>query len=324
MESNDILPEKELATMGTPNDSQRMEENLQHLAQLISRHAPSNGTFRTALPSLSLMKAVRLSEPLESVYKPSICVVAQGAKTATLGDETYRYDPSTYLITSVELPILGRIVEATPAVPYLALKLSFDTDVILEVMEKMSCPLPTPGEASRGITVNSMSPAFLETVLRLVQLLDAPEDIPFLEPFIVRELVYRMLQSEQGALLYPFATIGSHAHRIAQAVQRINQQYDRPLAIEQLAKSVNMSVSAFHKHFKRVTAMSPLQYQKTVRLQEARRFMLTETAQASEAAFRVGYESPSQFSRDYSRMYGKPPRRDVQEYQGKGKNEVEI
>lgn len=308
--------------MDTANDSQRMKQSLQQLAQLIRRHAPSNGTHRTAISALSLMNTSRLSEPLESVYKPSICIVAQGAKTATLADETYRYDPSTYLMVSVELPIIGRIVEASPEVPYLSLKLSFDIDIILEIVEKMSRPVPTPATAGRGITVNRMSPALLEAVLRLVQLLDAPEDIPVLEPFIVREILYRMLQSDQAALLYPFAVTGSHAHNIAQAVQLINRQYDRPLAIEQLAKSVSMSVSAFHKHFKRVTAMSPLQYQKTVRLQEARRFMLTESVPASDAAFRVGYESPSQFSREYARMYGKPPMRDVQELHGSLSNAI--
>lgn len=302
--------------MDTTNDSPSMKPLLQQLALLIRRHAPANGTHQTALPSLSLMNAERLSEPLESVYKPSICVVAQGAKTASVADETLRFDPSTYLITSVELPILGRIVEASPEIPYLSLKLSFDADVILEMAEKSNRPASVPEEPGRGIAVNRMSPALLEAVVRLLRLLDAPDDIPVLSPLVIREIVYRMLQGEHGALLCSFGIIGSHAHCIAQAIRLINLQYDRPLAIEELAKSVNMSVSAFHKHFKRVTAMSPLQYQKTVRLQEARRLMLAESAQASDAAFRVGYESASQFSREYARMYGKPPMRDVQELHG--------
>lgn len=302
--------------MDTMDESQRKKQSLQHLALLIRRHAPASGTHRTAVPSLSLMHATHLSEPLESVYKPSICVVAQGAKMATLADETYRYDPSTYLVTSVELPIMGRIVEASPEIPYLSLKLSFDADVILEIVEKTNRPASVPVEAGRGITVNQTSPALLEAIVRLMQLLDAPEDIPVLAPLVIREALYRMLQGEQGALLYQFAISGSHAYNIAQAIRLINRQYDRPLAVEQLAKSVNMSVSAFHKHFKRVTAMSPLKYQKTVRLQEARRLMLTESVQASYAAFHVGYESPSQFSREYTRMYGRPPMLDVQELRG--------
>ncbi|KIL38975.1 AraC family transcriptional regulator [Gordoniibacillus kamchatkensis] len=298
------------------DEAQRKEQALQQLALLIRRHAPAGGTHRTAIPSLSLMHATHLSEPLESVYKPSICVVAQGAKMATLAGETYRYDPSTYLVTSVELPIMGTIVEASPEIPYLSLKLSFDVDVILEFVEKTNHPAFVSAEAGRGIAVSQTSPVLLEAIVRLMQLLDAPEDIPVLAPLVIREVLYRMLQGEQGALLYQFAISGSHAYNIAQAIRLINRQYDRPLAVEQLAKSVNMSISAFHKHFKRVTAMSPLQYQKTVRLQEARRLMLTEAVQASDAAFRVGYESPSQFSREYARMYGRPPMLDVQELRG--------
>lgn len=302
--------------MDTSHESQRIEQALRQLAQLISRHAPADGTHRTAVPSLTLMHATQLSEPLESVYKPSICVVAQGAKTAALADDIYRYDPSTYLVTSVELPIIGRIVEASPEVPYLSLKLSFDADVILETVQKMNRPARLPAEAGRGITVNRMSPALLEAIVRLAQLLDEPDDIPVLAPLLIREVLYRILQGEQGELFQQFAMIGSQAHNIAQAIQTINRQYDQPLSIERLAQSVNMSVSAFHKHFKLVTALSPLQYQKTVRLQEARRLMLTESVQVSDAAFRVGYESPSQFSREYSRMYGQPPTRDVQELHG--------
>jgi AraC-like DNA-binding protein len=302
--------------MDTTNVPQRMEQALQQLALLIRRHSPSNGIHQTAMPSLTLMHTTNLSEPLESVYKPSICIVAQGAKMAQLADETYRYDPSSYLVTSVELPIIGRIIEASPEIPYLSLKLSFDADVILDIVKEMNEPDFVPAEAGRGITVSRTSPDLLEALVRLVQLLDAPRDIPILSPLVIREILYRVLQSEQGALIYHFAISGSHAHNIAQAVQLINRQYNQPLVVEQLAKSVNMSTSAFHKHFKRVTAMSPLQYQKTVRLQEARRLMLTESVQATEAAYRVGYESPSQFSREYARMYGRPPMVDVQELRG--------
>ncbi|QHW29440.1 AraC family transcriptional regulator [Paenibacillus rhizovicinus] len=293
------------------DETLRLEQALQQMSDLIQCHAPTSGTFPTSVPNLSLMHATQLPEPLESVYKPSICLVAQGAKTATLGNETYRYDPMTYVVIAADLPIISKIVEATPDIPYLSMKLSFDPDVILDIVKESS--LPVSSEASRGITMNRISPELLEASIRLLQLLNKPKDIPILAPLIIREILYRVLQGEHGALIHPFAIIGSHSHRIAQAIQMINQQYDHPLAVEQLAKSVNLSTSAFHKHFKRVTAMSPLQYQKTLRLQEARRLMLTETVQASEAAFRVGYESPSQFSREYTRMYGLPPKLDVQE-----------
>ncbi len=298
--------------MDTINESQRIGQALQQLALLIHRHDPVSGIYPTEVPSLSLMHATHPSEPLESVYKPSICVVAQGAKIASLANETFRYDPSTYLVTSVELPIRGRIVDASPDIPYLSLKLSFDTDVIMEIVKKTKHFALGPMEGDRGITVNQTSPALLEAIVRLMQMLDTPEDIPVLAPLVIREVLYRMLQSEQGALFYQFAINGSHAYNIAQAIRLINRQYERPLSVEQLAKSVNMSVSAFHKHFKSVTAMSPLQYQKTIRLQEARRLMLTESVQAADAAFRGGYESPSQFSREYARMYCQPPMMDVQ------------
>jgi len=298
------------------DETLRMKQALEQLGRLIRRHAPASGTHRTSVPSLMLMHASEPSEPLESVYKPSICVVAQGAKTAALADQIYRYDPSTYLVTSVELPIVGKIIEASPEAPYLSLKLSFDADAILDIAKETNRAVPEPAEAGRGLAVNRTSPQLLEALVRLLQLLDAPEDAPALTPLVIREILYRVLQGEQGALIHSFAVVGSHARHIAQAIRTINRQYDRPLIVEQLAKSVNMSTSAFHKHFKRVTAMSPLQYQKTVRLQEARRFMLTEHAQASDAAFRVGYESPSQFSREYARMYGRPPMADMRQLRG--------
>ncbi|MFC4599269.1 AraC family transcriptional regulator [Cohnella hongkongensis] len=304
--------------MDNPNESFRAEKALRQLAELIGRHAPSNGTHSTAIPSLALMRASDSTERLDSVYKPSICVVAQGAKTATVADETYRYDPSTYLVTGVELPVFGNIVEASTEVPYLSLKLGFEAELVLEVARQADKPLVDASPAGRGIAVNRTSPALLEALVRLMRLLDAPGEIPFMAPLILREIVYRTFQGAQGALLYPFAVIGSHSHSVAQAIRRINRQFDRPLSVDQLAKSVNMSVSAFHKHFKRITAMSPLQYQKTVRLQEARRLMLSEALPASDAAFRVGYESPSQFSREYSRMYGKPPARDRRELRPAG------
>ncbi|REK77739.1 AraC family transcriptional regulator [Paenibacillus paeoniae] len=299
--------------MNHRHESGSIPESSQQLAHLIRSHAPANGTHQTAIPSLSLLHATQLSGPLESVYKPSICVVAQGAKTATLADETYQYDPMTYLVISVELPVIGRILKASPEQPHLSLRLSFDPDVILDIIKKSNHPSSASSKVSRGIAVSHMSPSLLEAITRLMRLLDVPEDIPILAPLIIREILYRVLQSEQGAQIHQFAIIGSQAHNIAQAIQQINQQFERPLVVEQLAKSVNMSTSAFHKHFKSVTKMSPLQYQKAVRLQEARHLMLTETVQASDAAFRVGYESPSQFSREYARMYGRPPMLDVQQ-----------
>ena len=294
------------------DESFQIQQPLQQLAFLILRHAPSIGTHSTLIPSLQLMHATELTEPLESMYKPSICVVAQGAKTATLSRDTYRYDPSTYLVTSVELPISGRITEASLETPYLSIKLSFDADVILDIVKERHDSFLAPDNTFLGITVSQTSSNLLEAIVRLIKLLDTPEDIPVMAPLITREILYRVLHGDQGKFIHQFAIVGSHAHKIAQAIRLINTQYNESLAIEKLAKSVNMSTSAFHKHFKRVTAMSPLQYQKVVRLQEARRLMLTEQLQVSDAAFFVGYESPSQFSREYSRHYGRPPKIDIQ------------
>lgn len=299
--------------MNPLDECQRLEHALQKLQQIITRHTPNTGTCQTSIPLLSIVRAEEVSEPLITVYKPSICIVVQGAKTAMLADEMYRYDPHSFLITSVDLPIMGRISEASSDTPYLGLKLSFDTDVILDVVRMMDYPVPPTVETSQGITVNTMSSPILDTVVRLLQLLDHPEDIAVLSPLIIRELVYRILQSEQGHVLYPFAVTDSYSSRIAATIQVIKREYNKPLEMEQLARDAHLSSSAFHKHFKRITTMSPLQYQKTIRLQEAQRLMLTEAMQAADAAFMVGYESPSQFSREYARLYGKPPMQNIQD-----------
>ncbi|GGJ05886.1 AraC family transcriptional regulator [Paenibacillus hunanensis] len=303
--------------MKDTDDHQRLEYALHELRSILIRHTPTTGTHATNIPSLSIVRAEETSEPLVSVYKPSICVVAQGAKTAMIAEQSYRYDPYSFLITSVDLPIVGRISEATPAIPYLGLKLSFDTDVILDVVQLMDHSLldknARTNETAAGITVNSMSPSIMDTVVRLLQLLDQPQDIPVLAPLMIRELVYRILQSEHGHVLYPFAVTDSYSSRIARTIQFIKQHYNEPLEMEQLARDVQLSSSAFHKHFKRITTMSPLQYQKTIRLQEAQRLMLTEAIPVGDAAFMVGYESPSQFSREYARLYGKPPMQNIQD-----------
>lgn len=300
------------------DEAQSRTEALQQLTHLLYRHAPAAGTYQTAIPSLSLMHAVQPSAPFESVYKPSVCIVAQGAKLSTLAGQIYRYDSSAYFLTSVQLPVASSIVEASPSVPYLGLKLCFKPEMIVEIAMQAASLRSAREEASRveshrGLSVQQTSSALLNAVVRLVGLLDTPGDIPVLEPLIIREILYRIVQDQPSGSLEQFGIHGSHAYNIAQAIRIINRQYDRMLTVEQLAKSVNMSVSAFHKHFKLVTAFSPLQYQKSVRLHEARRLMLAEGTQVADAAFRVGYESPSQFSREYARMFGKPPMLDVQQ-----------
>lgn len=279
------------------------------LAQLIQRHAATDGSHDTAVDAVRFLRSSSVMEPIHSVSRPSICIVAQGAKTAELREERYVYDPTAYLVTSVQLPIIGRIVQASPEAPFLSLQLTFGTDDILNIVREADSN--RHGELGRGIMVNRTTPELLEPILRLVKLLDKPEDIPFLAPLIVKEILYRVLKGEQGALIKQFAVSGSYANRIAKAILHLKQNYAKPVSIEELSKEVNLSPSALHKYFKQVTNLSPLQYQKIIRLQEARRFLLTESLSAADAGFRVGYESPTQFSREYSRMFGRPPLSDI-------------
>jgi AraC-like DNA-binding protein len=281
----------------------------QELARLIQLHAPIDGTHTTAITELCFRRASKESEPTHSVNMPSLYVIAQGSKFATLAGENIRYDSATYMVTSVHLPVIGKITHASPQLPYLSLQLTLSPDVLLEIVNKTSPQRSR--ETGRGILVNTSTPPLLDAILRLVQLLDTPMDIPMLAPLIVREIFYRVLQGEQGTLLRQYALVGSHAHGISQAIHLINRNYSEPLVINELAKTVSMSSTSLHKHFKRVTAMSPLQYQKIIRLQTARRLLLTEKLDAATAGFRVGYESPSQFNREYARLFGRPPISDV-------------
>ncbi|MCZ8520331.1 MULTISPECIES: AraC family transcriptional regulator [Paenibacillus] len=283
----------------------------QELVLRIQRHTPSEGLHETAVPGLRFMRASQVSEPMPAVYAPSLCMVAQGSKTAALGEELYRYDPAAYLVTSVHLPIIGKVAEASAQLPYLSLQLDFRADVIVDIVKDAGVPGTSRTDSLRGIALNRPTASLLDAVLRLVRLLHAPADIPTLAPLFVREVLYRVLQGEQGALIRQFAVIGSHAHSISKAIQLLHRDYSKALHMEELAKEVSLSPSALFKHFKKVTALSPLQYQKAIRLQEARRLLLTERLDAAEAGFRVGYESPSQFSREYARLFGRPPISDV-------------
>jgi AraC-like DNA-binding protein len=244
------------------------------------------------------------------VYVPSLCVVAQGSKEVLLADETYRYDPAQCLLVSVDLPVSARVVEASPARPCLMLRVTLDTAAVGEFLAD-GLTDPPGGPPGLGLAVTPMEPSLVDAVGRLVALLDTPNDVAPLAPLVLREITYRVLTGPQGARLRQMAAAGGPAHRIARAIRWLKDHFTDPLSVETLAKSVRMSPSAFHLHFKGVTALSPLQYQKRLRLQEARRLMLAEGMDAAGAAYRVGYESPSQFSREYRRLFGAPPRQDV-------------
>lgn len=290
------------------------KEKRGELAQVIERFATQDGTHETLIPGLVFVRASRVSEPVHSVYKPSLCVVAQGSKVVLLGRESYRYDSSHYLTASVKLPITGQIVEASPEAPYFSLRLEFDMNQIVDVIQA-SDPAESPKRPhGRGLAINRMNDSLHDAILRLVRLLDSPRDIPVLAPYAVREIIYRILQDEQGDALKPFAVIGSHAQRIAAVIERLNRDYALPLRIDELAEEAGMSPSSLHYYFKEVTAMSPIQYQKQLRLQEARRLLLSATMEAAEAAFQVGYESPTHFNREYARLFGDPPIRDIRRF----------
>ena len=286
---------------------------LAKLAAAVDWHTTVDGVYDTTVPALRLSRLSALSECVAVVYEPSLCIIAQGSKEVLLADETYRYDPAHSLLVSVDLPVSARVVEASPGRPYLAVRISLDPAVVGELLADGTAAAPSPplGPPARGLAVTPVEPPLLDAVTRLVALLDSPPDIEPLAPLVLREITYRVLAGPQGSRLRQIAAAGAPAQRIARAIRWLKDHFADPLRIESLAKHVRMSQSAFHLHFKGVTAMSPLQYQKRLRLQEARRLMLGEGLDAAEAAFRVGYESPSQFSREYRRTFGAPPRQDV-------------
>jgi AraC-like DNA-binding protein len=291
-------------------------DELARLTSAIERHADEDRGYDTAIPALRLSRFSAPSELAGLVYEPSLCVVAQGAKEVLLADEAYRLDSAQFLLVSVDLPVAARIVEASPSRPYLAVRMSLETTMIGELLADGLTAAPL-GSPTRGLAVTPVEAPLLDAVTRLVALLESPKDIAALSPLVLREITYRILTGPQGSRLRQMASSGAPAQRIARAVRWLKDNFADPLQVESLAKHVRMSSSAFHLHFKSVTAMSPLQYQKRLRLQEARRLLLGDGLDAAEAAFRVGYESPSQFSREYKRHFGESPMRDVERLSGR-------
>jgi AraC-like DNA-binding protein len=262
------------------------------------------------------LRLLRRSSPTpkdHGVSSPALCVIAQGEKEVLLGDEVYRYDADRYLITAAALPTASRVIGASAERPYLGVVLGLDPALVGSVMVEAGHPAPGERTAVRAFDVSPLDSGLLDAVVRLVGLLDASaEEARFLRPLVTREIVFRLLEGEQGGRLRQISVLGGHAHRIAGALERLREDFDRPLRIEDVAREAGMSVSGFHHHFKAVTAMSPLQFQKRVRLQEARRLMLGEGLDAAGAGHRVGYGDASQFSREYKRLFGVPPARDVE------------
>jgi AraC-like DNA-binding protein len=288
-----------------------MAERQQDLAARVARLAPTDGPHQSRFPSLALIRASVPTVCMPTVYQPSLCVVVQGRKRALLNGEVFHYDALNYLVVSVTLPVLGQVLEASAEHPFLGLRLDLDLDEIARLLLEVGGRAVAPVDTDRGLYVARMDEPLLDAVLRMVKLLDAPEDIAALAPVVQREIYYRVFRGELGRRLVDLAESNGGSHRIVRAIAWLKQRYAAPLRIEELADAVFMSPSALHHRFKAVTAMSPLQYQKQLRLHEARRLMFAEGLECAAAGHRVGYASPSQFSREYRRLFGAPPRVEI-------------
>ncbi|RKH34714.1 AraC family transcriptional regulator [Corallococcus praedator] len=297
--------------MTTARPAPALNPHLSALATLLKRHAPTDGIHATAIPRLVLIRASEPTTPLHALHAPALCIVAQGRKQVLLADESYVYGPDQCLVASVDLPVTGQVVEASSATPYLCFRLDLEPGQLGDLMMEAQLETPASRGMVRGLALGPVGAPLLDATARLVRLLDTPRDIPVLAPLVIREILYRLLSGENSERLRRIALADSRLESVTRAIHWLKAHYTAPLRIERLARTVHMSPSALHHHFKSVTAMSPLQYQKQLRLQEARRLMLAQAMDAAMAGHSVGYESPSQFSREYSRLFGAPPSRDI-------------
>jgi AraC-like DNA-binding protein len=291
----------------------RAQAGRDELVERVGRAVCEDGAIEVP-GSLRLLRQSSPTPKDHGVSSPAFCVIAQGSKEVLLGDDCYRYDANRYLITAAALPTATRVTEASEERPYLGVVLGLDPALVGSVMVEAGHPAPREHAAVRAFDVSPLKAGLLDAVVRLVRLLDSPADeAHFLRPLVTREIVFRLLNGEQGGRLRQIAVLGGHSHRIARALERLQKNFDRPLRIEDIARELGMSVSGFHHHFRAVTAMSPLQFQKQLRLQEARRLMLGEDLDAASAGYRVGYSDASHFTREYKRHFGAPPARDVEQ-----------
>ncbi len=285
-------------------------DRLKELTVLIDRFSTEEGVNETPIPGLMLIRGTAPTSQVHALMEPTICLIAQGRKRTMMGDQVFEYDGSKYLIASVDVPIVGQILEASDERPYLCLRIDLDRKMLSEMLLEIGDGL-SEAPCSSSLAVSDVTPDLLDVAIRLVRLLETPKDIPVLGKMVMRELIYRLLMGEQGARLRQMAHGESRLGQINRAIIWIKENFRESFAIETLASEARMSASALHQHFKQVTAMSPLQYQKQMRLQEARRLILVEAMDAASASHAVGYESPSQFSREYRRLFGAPPVRDA-------------
>lgn len=293
------------------------------LARLIERSTDTlgDGLHETAIPRLHLIRSSTPTAPLHVVHEPAVCFVVQGAKKAIMGDQVIRYGGGCFLVVSVDVPVVGQIITASEEEPYLCLRLGLDAPLLAGLM--LEAGVKADGGAVPALSVGETPADLLDALCRLVRLLESPADIPLLAPLVEREILYRLLKGEQGERLAQIGSGESRLNQVNRAISWLKTNYDQPFRMETLAREARMSPSALHQHFKAVTAMSPLQYQKQLRLQEARRLIVSHAADAATAGHRVGYDSPSQFSREYARLFGEPPMRDAQRLRGRSMEVLE-
>jgi AraC-like DNA-binding protein len=291
--------------------SEQANELRAELARQIASFTGAADKQVTDVPGLVLSRRTAPSPPTSGTYEPSIAVVAQGRKRVELAQTAFIFDESRFLLTSVDLPIIGQIIEASEEVPFLCLLLKFEMPIVRELLSREDIQAPRTLPENPAMSTGKITVELLSTCCRLLGLLANPQDIPFLSGLIQREIIYRILSGPEGARLRAIATLGDQSQRTAKAIAWLRTNYTKPLRVEDLAQIAGMGVSTLHHHFRSLTAMSPLQYQKHLRLHAARGRMLADGLDAASAAFEVGYESASQFNREYSRFFGQPPMRDV-------------
>lgn len=296
-------------------DELRIRISREELVGRMIKLLPEDGVLEV-LPQLTLARSSKPTERLHSVFTPCLCIIAQGSKQVHLNEEMFRYDSGHYLISTVDLPIVSHVREASTEKPYLSIRLNLDPAMVASVMMESGLETRKNNASVKAMDVSSLDVDLLDAIVRLIRVLDTSDEAKILAPLIQKEIVFRLLKGEQGARLSHLLPTGSDTRRISRAIGHLREHFDEPLKIENIARELGMSVSGFHHHFKSVTAMSPLQFQKQIRLQEARRLMLGEDLDAASAGFRVGYEDPSYFSRDYKKLFGDPPQRDIARLRG--------
>ncbi len=281
------------------------------LAHEISKIARNDGDYQTAIPQLLMARRSSRTEPLACMYMLGLAVVAQGGKRVTLSDQVLDYGPGHSLLVAVDLPVVSQVTQADLAQPFLGMLLTLDPRALLQLAADMELAPLTREQAARGLSLAPLDEPLLDAVVRLVRLLQEPQHIKRLAPLVQQEIMVRLLSGPHGPSLRQLIAVGSPSHQVAQAIAWLKLNFSDDVRMDALAERAHMSPSTFRLHFRNLTGMSPLQYQKQLRLQEARRLMLTQALDASSTALRVGYESVSQFTREYSRQFGAPPQRDI-------------